>query len=499
MKKSRKAKGTDNSMINTTPLFGTPLSTENEERACIFVETCIEFLYSKGLENLQGLFRLCGSKLEIDTLREQANLGDIFQFEITEEQEPHSVAGVLKQYFRELPEPLVPYEQYAQFITVSTLNRSEHSPTLIKNCISMLPPTNRYIMGKILNFSHEVQSHKSRNLMSSDNLATCIGPNFIRTPDGDLCKMIIDTPAIMSLFSLLIQEAPTYFSDAESYRPTVRRKSEANKHMFTVHFSQTDKKTIVLNPGDMLCSTLEKICLNRNIILETLPVYDGLHCPVPLMNSLTLSDIEGRCVYLFYPGVEVEHKPDIPKIFHTDFIYSEHERDKSNSSRSKSSTSIGKSLSSSKIPRSLTPRNDKVEKTEKLEKSPSISENEIIYVEPLSSSGQHHYLNKDEKRKSWKALTKKTSEINTKGGLQTKRTKSDLQVPVLQTSLVTNRKPLSESDRTKSDVQVPVVVSPIAAKEQSKPQKTLESTKRAKSRSVKQSWKLNTKENQYIV
>jgi len=62
-----------------------------------------------------------------------------------------------------------------------------------------------------------------------------------------------------------------------------------------------------------------------------------------------------------------------------------------------------------------------------------------------------------------------------------------------------NRKPITETDRTKSDVQAPVVLSPTAAKEQSKqqPQRTLD--KKAKSRSVKQSWKLNTKENQFIV
>jgi len=108
-----------------------------------------------------------------------------------------------------------------------------------------------------------------------------------------------------------------------------------------------------------------------------------------------------------------------------------------------------------------------------LKKSPSISENEIIFIEtpiPITTNGHHHHLlTKDDKRKSWKELTKRKSEVNTQKPLsQSKRTKSDLQVPLLQTS---NRKILTETDRTKSDLQVPVVVSPTTAKEQTKPQK----------------------------
>jgi len=198
---------------------------------------------------------------------------------------------------------LVPFELYTYYITVATINRSEYCPELIVKLISLLPNTQRYLMGKLCKFLYEVQYHKVSTLMSCENLATCIGPNLIRTEDNDLRTMIMDTPAIMSLFSVLIRDALVLFHDSDSLRPNVRKKgkslNELNKQMFTVHFSENEKKSILLNPGEILCVILEKICSSRGMVLDTLSVQDGNRNPLPSL-QITLASVEGRCVHLVH-------------------------------------------------------------------------------------------------------------------------------------------------------------------------------------------------------
>ena len=52
-----------------------------------------------------------------------------------EEYEAHDVAGLLKEYFRELPDPLMTEDAYAHFITASTSTFSAFR-FLVKNSIS---------------------------------------------------------------------------------------------------------------------------------------------------------------------------------------------------------------------------------------------------------------------------------------------------------------------------------------------------------------------------
>jgi len=551
LKKYRKStEPSDNSIVlntNTTPLFGIALNADGiEERACIFVETCISFLQEKGLETLQGLFRLCGSKTDIDFLREKANF-DIYQFEIPEDQEPHSVAGVLKQYFRELPDPLVPFELYAQFISI--INRNDLDKELITKNLEVLPPTNRYIMGKVCKFMFEVQLHKSMNLMSSDNLSTCIGPNLLRSADNDPRTMISDTPAIMYLFSLLIREAPIFFQDHESLRPNVRSKgkrlSRINKLMFTIYLSATEKKSILFNPCEPLYSVLEKICMARGMSLESYIVLDANNNKVSLDKKLC--DIEGRCVSLVSANsTDFRKILDLPTIRQdeppkSDFIFPlpapvNMEFQKNllslpDEPKSRKSLIIGKSISSSLLPRGLTPRNDKIspahspkgnlsardtppagQETSTGELPPTVYGLPVTYVpgvpvRNLSASASSddiissHSARKEEKRKSRKSqnLSKRASEVavlsSRKGTLsQSARAKSaHMLVPPLQ-SLNRSTSALSVEPQISSVRSIPSKCVPLSEPQLASIPRSMANDKKAKRRSAKLNGFLN-KEN----
>ena len=67
----------------------------------------------KGLQ-AEGIFRLSGRATQIDKLRTQLDQGKKVFF--SEDMDVHSVATLFKQWLRELPEPLLTWRLYKDFI-----------------------------------------------------------------------------------------------------------------------------------------------------------------------------------------------------------------------------------------------------------------------------------------------------------------------------------------------------------------------------------------------
>lgn len=99
-------------------IFGVPLSQHlksTDREISVVIESCVAFL----LEFLEeeGLFRIPGALAEVKRLKSgfETGLSDLTD----RVRDPHAVAGTLKSYLRELPEPLLSHYLYAQWIDAS--------------------------------------------------------------------------------------------------------------------------------------------------------------------------------------------------------------------------------------------------------------------------------------------------------------------------------------------------------------------------------------------
>jgi len=61
-----------------------------------------------------GLFRIPGNNAEIELLKERVEAGE--QIDLSKCSEIHVVAGLLKEYFREIPEPVFTFSLYDEII-----------------------------------------------------------------------------------------------------------------------------------------------------------------------------------------------------------------------------------------------------------------------------------------------------------------------------------------------------------------------------------------------
>lgn len=95
-----------------------------DELGFLFVRKCIEFIEARGLED-QGLYRVGGVGSKINKLihsaldRRKATNENGFELN-SEDWEVRTVTSALKQFFRNLPEPLLTYKHYHAFIAAAS-------------------------------------------------------------------------------------------------------------------------------------------------------------------------------------------------------------------------------------------------------------------------------------------------------------------------------------------------------------------------------------------
>ncbi|MFT7807363.1 rho GTPase-activating protein 22-like isoform X2 [Arapaima gigas] len=173
--------------------------------APLLVEQCVDFIRERGLHE-EGLFRMPGQANLVKELQEAFDCGDKPLFDSNTD--VHTVASLLKLYLRELPEPVVPFSKYEDFLTCAQLlaKDGEEGIQELGRQVKTLPQPNYNLLKYICRFLDEVQSHSNENKMSVQNLATVFGPNILRPRMEDPVTIMEGTSLVQHLMTVLISE-----------------------------------------------------------------------------------------------------------------------------------------------------------------------------------------------------------------------------------------------------------------------------------------------------
>lgn len=85
----------------------------------------------------------------------------------------NSVAGLLKQFFRDLPDPLLTTEHYAAFIDAARIDDDVIRRDSLHAIVNGLPDANYATLRAVVLHLDRVQMRQERNRMSASNLAIC--------------------------------------------------------------------------------------------------------------------------------------------------------------------------------------------------------------------------------------------------------------------------------------------------------------------------------------
>ncbi|XP_071444908.1 rho GTPase-activating protein 100F [Hetaerina americana] len=145
----------------------------------LLVRRCVEEVERRGLDII-GLYRLCGSATKKRALREafERNPRSV---DLSPDNVPdiNVITGVLKDYLRELPEPLFTkclYQMMVDALSVCLPDDPEGNAKLMFSILDCLPKVNRCTLIFLMDHLALVVSQSERNKMSPQNLAVCFGP-----------------------------------------------------------------------------------------------------------------------------------------------------------------------------------------------------------------------------------------------------------------------------------------------------------------------------------
>ncbi|KAG7925346.1 hypothetical protein KL925_004361 [Ogataea polymorpha] len=162
-------------------VFGVPLDyvCEREGRQIpAIIEKMMSEIEFRGLEET-GLYRKSASVSVLNEIRDVINLHGDLNMEDQLVFDVHNLTGVIKMFFRELPEPLILDTIIPEFDKIKQLAQSEERFEQYKLIFDTLPAPNRTLLARFVKHLKMVDEYNRHNRMPASNLAKVMGGLFI--------------------------------------------------------------------------------------------------------------------------------------------------------------------------------------------------------------------------------------------------------------------------------------------------------------------------------
>merc|ERR1712137_311909 len=164
-------------------MLATHLPEDPRLSGCVplVVTECIKYFEEHNVYNEEGLFRISASVAVIDKL--QAEFAQAALTGVKPDlsiRDPHEVAGIFKQYFRNLQVPLLTYELYECFLVGGEVSSDDAGVKSIKSALMLLPLPNLLVIKLLVGLLRKVSLHSQINKMNATNLAIVFSPSLLR-------------------------------------------------------------------------------------------------------------------------------------------------------------------------------------------------------------------------------------------------------------------------------------------------------------------------------
>ncbi|XP_078679148.1 SLIT-ROBO Rho GTPase-activating protein 1-like isoform X5 [Branchiostoma floridae x Branchiostoma belcheri] len=148
----------------------------------LVIRSCIRVINLLGLHH-QGIFRVPGSQVEVNQLKECFERGEDPLSDPGEVTDLNSVAGCLKLYFRQLLDPLFPRSKFEDLITAARMENLQDCLDALRNIIDSMERPIVVVMRYLFAFLNHLSSYSDENMMDPYNLAICFGPTLMPCPE----------------------------------------------------------------------------------------------------------------------------------------------------------------------------------------------------------------------------------------------------------------------------------------------------------------------------
>ncbi|XP_039211014.1 rho GTPase-activating protein 44 isoform X5 [Crotalus tigris] len=195
------------------PSFGKPLEEHlavSDREIAFPIEACVTMLLECGMQE-EGLFRVAPSASKLKKLKAALDccVVDVQEYSA----DPHAIAGALKSYLRELPEPLMTFELYEEWIQASNIQDQDKRLQALWNALEKLPKASYNNLRYLIKFLANLTEYQDANKMTPSNIAIVLGPNLLwPQTEGNITEMMATVSLqIVAIIEPLIQHADWFF------------------------------------------------------------------------------------------------------------------------------------------------------------------------------------------------------------------------------------------------------------------------------------------------
>ncbi|NXL33374.1 3BP1 protein, partial [Glaucidium brasilianum] len=196
--------------------YGVPLETHLKSlgrEIALPIEACVMMLLTAGMRE-EGLFRLAAGASVLKKLKSSLASGSSALEEFYSD--PHAVAGALKSYLRELPQPLMTFELYNEWVKVASLKDVDSRVQSLRDTCRHLPQESYNNLRYLIKFLAKLAEHQEVNKMTPSNIAIVLGPNLLWSQQSTGDPIQLDLASVSSIqvvgvVEALIQNADSLF------------------------------------------------------------------------------------------------------------------------------------------------------------------------------------------------------------------------------------------------------------------------------------------------
>uniref|UniRef100_A0A8D0C3Q0 StAR-related lipid transfer protein 13 n=1 Tax=Salvator merianae TaxID=96440 RepID=A0A8D0C3Q0_SALMN len=285
------------------------------------IQQALRYLRSSCLDQV-GLFRKSGVKSRIQALRQMNESSP--ENVSYEDQSAYDVADMIKQFFRDLPEPLLTSKLGETFLHIYQYVPKEQRLQAVQAAIMLMTDENREVLQTLLCFLNDVTSVEE-NQMTPMNIAVCLAPSLFHL---NIVKKESSPRVIQKKYATGKPDQKDLSENLAATQGLAHMITECDKLFEVPHETITQSRKSYID-AEVRCPTLEKLDkqmgeeggsyqtylenLIQNLCKEAKEKFKGwVACPSPENTDLGYKKVgDGNPLRLWKASVEVEAPPSV--------------------------------------------------------------------------------------------------------------------------------------------------------------------------------------------
>jgi hypothetical protein len=132
-------------------------------------------------------------------------------------QDEHCLSGLIKRLLVSIPNPLLDFSLYDEWLTLATIESVPDRVLAAKKLLLRLPQSHRGLARFLFGFLHRVSLGSEKNKMSAQNLSIVFTPNVLRREKETFESMQSDLKDALLAVTFLIESYPSVWPDSNLY------------------------------------------------------------------------------------------------------------------------------------------------------------------------------------------------------------------------------------------------------------------------------------------